>query len=184
MGFEEFAVGLYPKETSSFQMGNSVQRFRGVIAEIRQRWPTLYPDELEIARAIHPKRPEDEILVSETKEGIFQMFLKLGNLRDDDIFVSLKFAYSNPRSVYEQFCCLVEWLMIEYSLYCHIATDLAPGQQDQDEDIVDVSRLRSVLICCMDYNRNLWHLEAQTEEEAVLRPGDAVERFIIPLLQT
>jgi hypothetical protein len=36
----------------------------------------------------------------------------------------------------------------------------------------------------MDYNRRFWQMDARTEEEAVLRPGEAMARFITPQLIT
>lgn len=182
MGFEEYAIGLYPKETSSLYSGNNLQSFRKIVQEARRQWPMLCPDEAEMARLLPPKRAEQEILVSETPDGLFQVSFRLGNLRRDDILIGLRFAYSNPRSVYEPFCRVAEWFMTQYELCCHIDPDLAPDQEALADKVCETSNLRSLLLPSMDYNRRLWQSEAQTEEEAILRPGDAVERFITPLL--
>ena len=72
--------------------------------------------------------------------------------------------------------------MTRYELYCRVDPDLAPEQQGVEDKVCDVHNLRTVLIPSMDYNRKFWQSDAQTEEEAILRPGDAVERFIMPLL--
>ena len=78
MGFEEYYIGLYPKETSPLYCGNNLQSFHNVVQETRRQWPVFCPDEVETARLMPPKQAGQEILVSETPEGLFQVFFWLG----------------------------------------------------------------------------------------------------------
>lgn len=96
--------------------------------------------------------------------------------------ISLRFAYTNPRSVYEPVFDFIGWAMCTYNLYCQVVPDLAPGQQPGIQIIHDARDVRSTLLPCIEYNRKLWQMDADTEEEAILRPGDAVARFITPRL--
>ena len=178
---KEFSVDLCPQSKSSLHSGNDLATFRSVVNEIRREWPVLCQDDVEISRLMYPKRLDEEILVSDTPDGLFQVFVWLQHLNTDDVGISLRFAYSNPRTVYEPFCSLVEWLMKHYDLCCYISADLAPEQQGIGDTICEADNLRSILVPSMEYNRWLWQGDVQTEEEAILRPGDAVARFMTPL---
>ena len=187
MSFEEYRIVLNPQPNSPLQAGNDLASFRRLLQDVQCAWPTLRPDEREIARLMPPVTAEQDILFSETPEGLFQINLRLGssgsNHRQDNIAISLVFAYANPRSVYKPVCAITEWLMARYSLSCDVVEDLAPEQQQVGVSSVvhDARHLCDVLVPSMDYNRKFWFLDAETEEEAILRPGEAVERFIIPL---
>ncbi len=187
MSFEEYRIVLNPQPNSPLRAENDLASFRRLLQDIQCAWPTLRPDEREIARLMPPITPEQEILFSETPEGLFQIKLRLGgygsDCQQDAVAISLVFAYSNPRSVYKPVCAVTEWLMARYLLSCDVVEDLAPEQQQEGVSNVvhDAGHLCDVLVPSMDYNRKFWFLDAQTEEEAVLRSGEAVERFIIPL---
>jgi hypothetical protein len=182
MGFEEYSVLVYPKEDSPLASGGDSATLDRVVTEVQAEWPVFHPDEVEMAHLVYPKRAEEVYLVYETAEGLIQMVVRLNPAQNNSIRFSLRFAYSNPRSVYQLFCAMVEWLIQHYQMYCHVEPDLAPEQKDVSDEIDQAEDVRSVLIPSMDYNRKLWQIDAQTEEEAILRPGDAVARFIYPRL--
>ena len=150
---------------------------------IQAQWPEFHPDEVEIARLYEPLQPNERIFVHETTVGLIQLSTRL-DLSNACLEVAMRFAYCNPPRVEVPFCEMVEWLMQRYQLYCHIASDLAPEHQDEPDNVYAVEKARSLLLSSMDYNRRLWQLDAGTSEEAVLRPGDAVARFIAPQLVT
>ena len=181
MSFEEYAVNLYSQPQSALRTINDLAKFRAFVGELRREWPMFCPDEVEMGRLFPPKRAGEEILVSETIEGLFQVLL---NFRDTDggsVGIRLRYALANPRSVYEPFCAFTAWMMEHYNLCCDIESDLAPEQQGISDTICEVNDLRSILVPSMEYNRWLWQGDAQTEEDAILRPGDAVARFMTPM---
>ena len=179
MGFEAFEVYLYPIAGSP--MGSTIESatLSALVSEMQTLWPEFRSDTVEIAHLFKPLSANAAILVYETSEGLLQL-----GVHFDPAYpmFALGFAYCNPRSVDGPFCAITEGLMQRYGLYCHIHPDLAPEQEGISVDIVALERVRAVLIPSIEYNRKLWHSEVGTEEEAILRPGDAVARFMTPLL--
>jgi hypothetical protein len=182
MGFEEYSVLVCPKEGSPLYSNNSVAALNQVALEIEAEWPEFHPDDVEMAHLANTKRAEEDFWVYETSEGLIQLIMRLNPDQGHSIRFSLRFAYSNPRSVYRPFCAMVEWLMQHYRMVCHVVPDLAPEQKGVSDNIDQADQVCAILIPSMDYNRRLWHLDAGTDAEAILRPGDAVARFIFPKL--
>lgn len=179
MSFEAFEVHLYPRPDSRVRCTEDLATVKALVNEVQTKWPQFRLDEVEITRMFEPLRANEALLVYETSEGLIQLGIRLERAQSSVVF-SLRFAYCNPVSVYEPFCNMVEWLMRCYGLYCHVVPDLAPKQQGLSDNIASAESVRAILVPSMDYNRQLWKLDANSEEEAILRPGEAVERFIVP----
>lgn len=180
MGFEDYCVLVCPKNDSPLRSGNTEQAIGKLVGEVMKKWPAFSFDEIELEHLQYPKRRKDAFLVFETDQGLFQMLISLH--KPGYIIFSVRFAYCNPRTIYEPFCEVVAWLMRKYKMYCQIMRDLAPQQGDILKEIDVISDVPAVLTPSMDYNRRLWQLDAETEEEAILRPGEAIARFIAPKL--
>ena len=84
----------------------------------------------------------------------------------------------NPRSIYEPFCDVAALLMRHFDCACHCGEAYPPEMRDAPHDITSGDWLRDILIPSMDYNRAFWEQGAQTTDTAILRPGDAVARFV------
>ena len=182
MGFAEFTIGLLPIEDSPLYQGNDLRSLISLTEEIQTKWPILHPDQIEMERAFPPLPDNQIILVAEQSDSLFQVYLRLGNLRSDDILMSLHFAYCNPRRVIEPVLGLAEWLMATYMLYCRIEPDLPPEFQTKGDLIFNATGLHQILLPCYDYNRRFWQLDFGSVEEMPLRPGDAVAHFLTPLV--
>ncbi len=180
MSFEEFRVSVVPEPNSPFAKGCDTVMFQQVIAEIRSTWQEIRPDIAETERLFSPKEEREELLVYHSAAGLFQLTVLLGNVQPDTISVHLRVAYCNPRTVHAPFCDVIAGLMDRYTL-CAYCSEPAPPGGDMRETIPDLRDVRTVLIPRLDYNRGFWQQDAQTTEEAILRPGDAVARFIMPL---
>lgn len=183
MGFEDYQIILSPRPESLFACSGTPTLIRTVAGEIQQEWPAFAPDDLETHSQNYPARPDTVFLVYETSRELFQLLISVNASQNNSLYFSLRFAYCNPRSVYEPFCQVIIWLMNRYRLVCYPMRDLAPPDQEESKVICFPADIRRLLIPSMDYNRRFWFLDAQTEEEAPLRPGDATARFIMPRLQ-
>lgn len=181
MGFEEFSVALLPFVQSPFYGGNDTESTARIVQEIRAEWPNFQNDDVEIARLYEPLPTGVFMLSSESEAGLIQLTVQLGYSRMDAVALWVRFAYCNPRSVDALFCSVVEWLMRAYCLHCRVEANLAPTREAQRE-ISDPDALCDALLPSIEFNRLLWQSDAGTAETAVLRPGDAVARFITPQL--
>lgn len=171
MGFESFYVQLDPSEHSSLSRKAEVETFFRLTKEIRCAWPVLVAERIDGTSAT---------LTYKTKEGLFLLSLFESNRT---FRFGMEVAYCNPKTVIEPFCRLTEDLMERYALSCHIGTDLSPEQDANLSDFSDPSLVRKVVPSAWEYNRRLWQLDAGTDEEAILRPGEAIAHFITPQLQ-
>lgn len=156
-----------------------------ICAEIQRMWAPVRIDhegrELSGCGPSHSRR----FLCYETDSFIFQLLVDhSAACQSPPVVVSLRFAYCNPRGIYEPFCDVTERLMQRYQLDCHPMRDLEPPVEGKFrlvmEAIRDPSRIRSILVPSMDYNRLLWQSDVGTTEEAALRPEDAIMRFVAP----
>ena len=182
MGFEDYQVTLHPQPNTRLSSGGTPELTVTLACEIQQTWSAFAPDDVERAYEERAARPGDVFLAYETAHELFQLKLSLDAGRGSGVTFSLRFAYCNPRSVYEPFCQVITALMSRYELICHPAPDFAPSDAGQPADITLPSDVRRLLTPSMDYNRRFWFLDAGTDEEAPLRPGDAIARFIMPRL--
>jgi len=182
VSFEAFEVHLHPIGASCLCSADPA-KMEEVLCVVQAQWPEFHPDEVEIARLYKPLQLNERLLVYETAVGLIQLSARL-DVANGRLVLAMWFAYCNPRRVEELTCNMVEWLMHRYQLYCHISADLAPEHQGEPDDVYATEKVRSLLLSSMDYNRRLWQLDAGNGEEAVLRPGDAVARFIAPHLVT
>jgi hypothetical protein len=180
MGFEDYQVLICPEKHSPLWADNDMATLERIAVDIQIRWPEFHTDDVAVAHLQYPPRPEEAFLIYDTPAGLFQMLIMLNRRENNCVTISLRFAYCNPRSVYEPFCAVIEWLMRRYAMYCSVMRDLAPGQEGVSDEITDAGAVCAVLVPSMDYNRRLWQLDAGTEEEAVLRPGEAIARFVAP----
>lgn len=171
MGFEAYTVLLVPCPTSLLAAGHRTTSVQSLVNELRQEWPDIHTDEQELLCRPYAPKSEEAFLVYETTRGLFQIMLSphQGQTR-----ASLRFAYCNPRSVYQPFTSVIVWLMERYGMR---GSTMA---SDQSQDLNDPQEVLTVLTPSMDYNRRLWQTDAGTNEEAGLRPGEAIERFISP----
>lgn len=186
MSFEAFEVYLYPAHSAQNKEGSETALSGGttlneLAQELQKQWPALRIDALEINRAYPTFAQNVRVFVYELPQGLFQL-----TAQHDDanacLTFALRFAYCNPRSIYHPFCGVVSWLMRHYDLNCLVVSDLAPGQESLSDEITDPDKVCDVLVASMDYNRRLWQLDTHTEENAILRPGDAMARFVAPLV--
>ena len=180
MSFEAFEVHLHPLPVSCLYADNTLIELNALMCDIQAQWPNFRPDEVEIGRLFEPLQANETLYVHETTKGLIQLSAQLDTAKGSLILV-LRFAYCNPRNVQELFCSIVSWLMQRYQLYCHVAADLAPEHRNESDNIYSLRQVNSLLIPSMDYNKRLWQLNTGTSEEAILRPGDAVARFVAPL---
>ena len=137
---------------------------------LKCQWPEFQPDDQNYDVGY------EKIYVYQTSAGLIQLLACCNG------GLTLRFAYSNPRSVYMPFCAITEWLMRSYGFTCHLHSEPAPIQQGVSREITEPEQVCATLIPSMDYNRRLWQGDAGTEEEAILRPGHAIMRFITPQL--
>src|SRR5438445_302693 len=106
---------------------------------MQAQWPEFHPDEVEIARLYPPLQPNERLFVHETSAGLIQLNTRV-DLASGRLVIAMRFAYCNPRSIQELFCSMVEWLIQRFQLYCHIASDLAPDQQSESDDVYVVEK--------------------------------------------
>lgn len=172
MGFEAYTVVLDPKllPLAAANEGNKTD-IQQMAEELQEKWPVIHLDEVELRSHAFPSIIEETCLVYETTQGLFQLLLTPAQ---GQISVSARFAYCNPRSIYPPFLDVVSWLMENYALKAYVmASDDVP-------ELTDWREIESVLAPSMDYNRRLWQADVGTSQEAALRPGDAIERFVHP----
>lgn len=150
-----------------------------VVTELQAEWPCIQPDAVERNSRPYGPGPDEIFLMHHTSDGLIQINPQLARRKHDVATFSLRFAYCNPRTVYEPFCALIEWLMRRYHMFCHNCRDLAPEQRGLSDDIDDPADVRRMLVPSMDYNRALWQLDFGREEAAV-RPDEALVRFVLP----
>ena len=182
MGFEDFSVILEPKKTVSRH--DNPEALPHVIAKMQQIWPSMQLDHLEMENTwlLKPDQTK-QIYIYETSTNLVQI-LTYQTPHSTMFSLTLRFAYCCPRRGDPFFCKMVEWLMKKFQLSCHVVPDLAPAQQGISKDISEAKEVYAVLLPSIEYNRNLWQQDAGTDAEAILRPGDAVARFITPQLET
>ncbi len=171
MGFEPYTIFLVPKQLSPSITDRSKSSVQQVIGELRQKWPSVRLDEEELGCLSYPPIPGEVYLVHETMQGLIQILLTPSQ---GEITVSVRFAYCNPRSVYKPFMDIIAWLMERYEMYASVMAS------DDIPDLTDPQKVEDVLVPSMDYNRRLWQTDTGTSEEAILRTGDAVARFVTP----
>jgi hypothetical protein len=180
MGFESFTVTLTPCQDSPIRVQQDAESMAALAEEIRCHWPSLRPDDRERDEIAQYPQPGDVFLFSETDSGLYQMLLQV--CKDESVHISLRFALCNPRTVYDPFCQITAWLMHRYKLRCHDLIYVPPSENGID--FCDPKKVAETLIPSMDENQRLWQLDAGTEEEAALRPGDAFVQIYFPRLTT
>lgn len=173
MGFESYTVVLTPQQRGFLGTDESQLTVQQVVGDLRKKWPAIRLDEEEAElRSLNFPLAEKEIcLVYETAQGLFQLLLTPYHKQ---VSVSLRFAYCNPRTVYKPFLEVAAWMMKHYQLSASIMAS------DDTPEVNNPQEVESIFIPSMDYNRRLWQADARTGEEAILRPGDAIVRFISP----
>ncbi len=176
MGFESFTVVLTPCPDSPLRSGQNAASVAEIAADIRRHWPSVCPDDRERDEIALCPQPDDIFLFSETEAGLFQMLLQAGS--EGSVDISLRFALCNPRTVYTPFCGMVAWLMRRHQLRCH-SLFYVPST-NASVDFCGPDEVEQTLTPHMEENRRLWQLDASTEEEACLRPGDAFEQIYFP----
>ncbi len=171
MGFESYTVVLTPQRMTLPAADRNVTGVQQIVGELQQKWPVIRLDEEELSSRSSPPAKGEACLVYETAQGLFQVLLTPSQ---GQVSVSVRFAYCNPRAVYRPFIEVVSWLMERYRMQAYVmASDSIP-------DLTDPRKVAATLIPSMDYNRSLWQTDVRTTEEVVLRPAEAVERFVSP----
>ena len=169
MGFESYTVILSPCPEAP-HAACRIADVSHLAQDLMNRWPEIRPDEAELSGLVYPARPGETFLIYEGQDGVFQILLSLSQ---EQISASVRFAYCNPRSIYSPFAAVVGWLMRTRKMQGWTLVSEQSLDVNSSEDVL------KVLIPSMDANRRLWFLDAGTEEEACLRPDEAIERFII-----
>ena len=174
MGFEAYTVVLDPCEKLTVETGRVDAAVQRLVGDLQRQWPVIRLDEVEMYRRPCPLVQGEVRLVYETAQGLLQLLLTPSC---GQVSVSVRFAYCNPRNIYQPFVEIITWLMENYKLNGYVmASDDLP-------DVTDSQEVESLLIPSMDYNRRLWQADAGTSEEAILRPVEAIKRFIVPRSQ-
>ena len=175
MGFEAYTVVLDPCEKPAVEADRVEAAVQSLVSDLQRQWPVIRLDEAEMRRHPCPLVQGEVRLVYETQQGLLQLLLtpSLGQ-----VSVSVRFAYCNPRSVYQPFIEIITWLMESYKLNGYVmASDDVP-------DLIASQEVKPLIIPSMDYNRRLWQADAGTSEEAILRPVEAINRFIKPRIHS
>lgn len=170
MGFESYTVSLSSRPGAPHTNCQNADNISHLTRELMQCWPEICPDDIEMSELPYPAQPGETFLVYEGLNGVFQIMLSQSQER---IKASVRFAYCNPRSVYLPFAAVVAWL---------IRTQKMQGGtlvSEQNLDLTSAKDVLKILTPSMEANRRLWFRDAETEEEACLRPEEAIERFII-----
>lgn len=173
MGFESYTVILLPQQTALPGTDRGIDTVQQIVGDLRQKWPVIRLDEeeAELHSLSFPLTKGESCLVYETAEGLFQMLLTPSGMQ---VSISLRFAYCNPRTVYQPFSEVTAWMMKRYQ------RDASVMASDDLPDLTNPQDVERILIPSMDYNRRLWQADVRTDEEAILRPGDAIVRFMSP----
>ena len=169
MGFESYTVVLTPRPSSPLATGQNAQTLQMLVNEIMHDSRNICPDDEETRHLPYTPLCEESFLVYKTSLGLYQVLLEV---HKQQINISLRFAHCNPRTIYKPFISMVTNLMGRYRLQsCKIASD-------DSLNLYDPQTVEMVLTSSMDYNRHLWQEDAGTNQEDILRPGEALERFI------
>lgn len=171
MGLEAYTVLLTPRSSSPLVIGHYAASIQSLVSEMQREWPDIHRDEEEHLCQPYPPQREEAFLFYETRLGLFQIML---TPHREGVTASVRFAYCNPRSVYRPFTSVIAWLMEQYGMCGYTMAS------DRSQELNDPYAVLTVLTPSMDYNRHLWQLDAGTSEEAILSPGRAIERFILP----
>ena len=184
MGFEDYSVLMRPKGKAAATSVDKVATISKVVNEVRAEWPELQYDDAALELVSYRPTSNEVFLVNESSLGLFQVRIAYSFFNSSDSYLEfdLRFAYCNPRTVYIPFCDFIEWSMQKYKLNCVIMRDLAPNFVFDGKDIIeDTQNVRPTLLPSMDYNRKLWQIDVGTSEEAILRPEEALARFVLHL---
>lgn len=170
MGFESYTVSLSACPDAPRAANQNADEVSQFAEELMHRWPEICLDDVELSELPYPARPGETFLVYEGLDGVFQIMLSQSQ---EQIRATVRFAYCNPRSVYSPFAAFVAWLMRTQKMQAHTLV------AEQNLALTSSVDLLKILTPSMEANRRLWFRDAGTEEEACLRPDEAIERFII-----
>lgn len=184
MGFEDYSVILLPTEAVTLQQDDNAWTLDDAENELRMMNSFIVEDKIAISKTLNIDNIHNRYMCYNTDTEIFQILLN-SDTRGSSIRYSLRFAYCNPRTIYLPFCKIVRCIMQRHQLSCYVMRDLDPSTQTTKKDkavIEDPSLIEAVLVPSIDHNRLFWQADAKTTEEAALRPEEAIEHFIVPLL--
>jgi len=179
MGFESYTVWLSPQRYPASEARNNESTADGVARAIIARWPEICNDDLQLADLPYVKKDDEIFLIHKSPLGWIQILIEPNSSRNA-ANISLRFAYCNPRTVVGPFCDMIKWAMRKYGTDCFAMSDFPREHAEHIGEITDPEEVYRLLVPSIDYNRKLWHLDAQSEEEVCCSPGEAVERFIMP----
>lgn len=175
MGFQDYHVLLGPKTEASQIDSPEMLNVQDIADFVMSQWPSVFPDVQE--EGVLGKRIP---LVYRTEFEIFQMLIYL---RENPLasWFSLRFAYINPRTVYDPFCQMVKWLIHNFNYECYVMRELSLSDDlgidnTGNEVIRKVEDVDQTLILSMDYNREKWRKYAG-DVEAPLRPTEVLRWF-------
>ena len=170
MGSIDYQVMLHPTSESKHSGGKSFDDIDLMAHEILNAWSEIRRDS-----SIHNDTYSIPLVFDSEKE-IFQILLGL-DWQDSHVFVSLRFAYCNPKSIFESFCSVIEWLMANYQMQCQLMRRGNEGSGNVDVAVVNFpNQIRGTLIPSMELMRNNWML-LPGATEAKLLPSEALHRF-------
>ncbi len=169
MGFESYTVMLTPCPSSPLATAQNAETLQRLVNEIVQSNYHICPDDEEIGHLPYTPHSGEAFLVYKTALGLYQMLLKA---HEQQVHISLQFAYCNPRTIYKPFISMVANLMRRYGLQSYVMAS------DKPLDLCDPQTAEKILTPSMDYNRHLWQADAGMNQEDILRPGEALERFV------
>lgn len=183
MGFEDYTVVLYPSRVSLLWTVDGKEAVEKLRVSLLKCWTEIHVDDVEMAHLQYRTNDEESFLVYESPHGLIQILIKTRKEDHDVVIVSIRFAYCNPKRIVDLFINIVIWLMDTFSMECYVLRDFAPEQREAKDRLTKTEDIRSVLEPSIEYNRKLWQKDAGYEE-ACLRPGEALARFISPRLCT
>jgi hypothetical protein len=187
MGFEDFLVQLRRAPEVTLSGATGVPPPQEIAEQLGSKWPCIRRDVEAEGYLPYPMRSDELFLCFETPEALFQLLLRhTSTLPIKSLIIELRFAYCNPRAVVDPFCEVIAWLMQRYGLQCELTRDLGPrdvnGRFPELEPIEDPTHVRQALLPAIEYNRQLWVQDVASDEELPLRPEEAIEHFVWPLL--
>lgn len=164
MNVEEFRIRLKPPEDSTSKAFYDELSLHHAAEAVRAARSELQYDSVECSRIYSEPMHAEEILFYESPLGHFRIGFELSGQNDDELSVSMSFEYCNPRSVYIPFLEVVELIMRQFGLECHCDENYPADMKDAPRVIAVPQWLLVLLAPIMNYNKDLWHSEAETIE--------------------
>lgn len=176
MGIEDLSIVLKPNISRGMHSMFNTIAVDHIESEITNIYDAIEIDPIGF-ELYHPICPLDRILRYNGPEGIFQVHVNAvcntGLVRALEIRV----AYCNPNSVVVPMSNFVQWAMNRYDLELNILRDGPAGGLPSTLNSENADKLITEVF---NYQKSFWLLDFPLADNAVLRPEEAIERFVLP----